>query len=149
MKLFRTFEELKAAEGAELGTSDWLVVDQDRIDRFAEATGDFQWIHVDPERAAEGPYGRTIAHGWLSASLLPQLVSGIYKVEAKMGVNYGLNKLRFPAPVPVGSKIRATSSLKQVTQVGEAVELVVQTTVHCEGNDKPSVAAETVSRYYL
>jgi len=149
MRTFTSAEELEAAVGVELGHSDWLEVTQDRIDRFAEATGDHQWIHVDVERAAAGPFGRTIAHGYLTASLIPVLVQQIYKIDAKMGVNYGLNKLRFPSPVPVGSLIRASSVLKDVSPVGEAVQVVTATTISTQDATKPSVVAEHVARYYL
>lgn len=149
MKTFSTYDELKAAEGTELGVSPWMEVDQARVDQFAEATGDFQWIHVDPQRAASGPFQGTIAHGWLTAGLIPVLLKSIYAVDAKMGINYGVNRLRFPSPVPVGSKIRLTAVLKEVAQVGDAVQLVVLATIHCEGAEKPSVVAEVVSRSYL
>ena len=104
---------------------------------FAEATGDYQWIHVDRELAFNGPFGGTIAHGYLTASLLPVLTQQIFKVQAKMGINYGLNKLRFPAPVRVGSSVRAMSTLQDVTDVGDAVQLVVNTIVHVDGSAKP------------
>jgi acyl dehydratase len=149
MKVFTNRDELMRAVGTELGSSDWLTITQERVDTFAEATGDHQWIHVDPERAASGPFGGTIAHGYLTASLLPVLSHQIFKVQAKMGINYGLNKLRFPAPVPVGSSVRATSTLQEVTDVGDAVQLVVNTVVHLDGSDKPAAVAESVSRYYL
>jgi acyl dehydratase len=149
MKVFTNRDELMRAVGAELGSSDWLTITQERVDTFAEATGDHQWIHVDRERAASGPFGGTIAHGYLTVSLLPVLSHQIFKVEAKMGINYGLNKLRFPAPVRVGSSVRATSTLQEVTDVGEAVQLVVKTVVHVDGSEKPAAVAESVSRYYL
>ena len=107
MQVFTNRDQLIQAVGTELGTSDWLTITQEQVDLFAQATGDHQWIHVDRERAASGPFGGTIAHGYLTASLLPVLTQQIFKVEAKMGINYGLNKLRFPAPVPVGSSVRA------------------------------------------
>jgi acyl dehydratase len=149
MQVFKNREQLIQAVGTELGTSDWLTITQEQVDMFAEATGDYQWIHVDRERATSGPFGGTIAHGYLTASLLPVLTQQIFKVEAKMGVNYGLNKLRFPAPVPVGSSVRATSTLQEVTDVGDAVQLVVHTVVRVDGSDKPAAVAESVSRYYL
>jgi acyl dehydratase len=149
MKVFTNREELKRAVGTELGSSDWLTITQDRVDMFAAATGDHQWIHVDPQRAANGPFGATIAHGYLTASLLPVLTQQIFKVEAKMGVNYGLNKLRFPVPVRVGSSVRATSALREMTEVGDAVQLVVNTIVHVYDSAKPAAVAESVSRYYL
>jgi acyl dehydratase len=149
MKVFTSREELKQAIGTELGSSDWLTITQDRVDMFAEATGDHQWIHVDRERAADGPFGGTIAHGYLTASLLPVLIKQIFTVDAKMGVNYGLNNLRFPTPVRVGSAVRATSTLQEVTEVGDAVQLVVNTVVHVDSSEKPAAVAESVSRYYL
>jgi len=149
MQTFTTRDQLIKAVGTELGTSDWLTITQEQVDLFAEATGDHQWIHVDPERAASGPFGGTIAHGYLTASLLPALTHQIFKVEAKMGINYGLNRLRFPAPVPVGSSVRATSTLQEVTDVGDAVQLVVNTVVRVDGSDKPAAVVESVSRYYL
>ncbi|MET0821317.1 MAG: MaoC family dehydratase [Aeromicrobium sp.] len=149
MKVFTTADELGEAVGVELGHSDWLEITQDRVQQFADATGDQQWIHVDVERAATGPFGGTIAHGYLTASLIPVLTQQIYRIEARMGVNYGLNKLRFPAPVRVGSRLRASSRLKEVTPVGDAVQVVTETTISVEGSDKPSVVAEHVGRYYL
>ncbi|MBY8863609.1 MaoC family dehydratase [Nocardia sp. CA2R105] len=132
-----------------LGYSAWLPVEQARIDQFAEATGDFQWIHVDAGRAAEGPFGTTIAHGWLSASLLPVLTGQIYRVQAKMAVNYGVNRLRFISPVKVGSQIRAGSTLVDVTEHGPAVQLTVQTEVEINGSEKPALVVESLGRYYL
>jgi acyl dehydratase len=149
MQTFTTRDQLVQAVGTELGTSDWLTITQERVDQFAQATGDHQWIHVDPARAAKGPFGGTIAHGYLTASLLPVLTHQIFKVEAKMGINYGLNKLRFPAPVPVGCSVRATSTLLELTDVGDAVQLVVNTVVRVDGSEKPAAVAESVSRYYL
>lgn len=148
MKVLTSVDELQAAVGQELGESEWLEVTQERVDLFAEATGDDQWIHTDPARAAEGPFGGTIAHGWLSASLLPVLVQGIFKVEAKMGVNYGVNRLRFTAPVPVGARVRARSTLKVVSDVAGGVQLTLSTTIDIDGADKPALVAETLSRYY-
>ena len=116
MQVFTNRDQLIQAVGTELGTSDWLTITQEQVDLFAQATGDHQWIHVDRERAASGPFGGTIAHGYLTASLLPVLTHQIFKVEAKMGINYGLNRLRFPAPVPVGSSVRATSTLQEVPE---------------------------------
>jgi acyl dehydratase len=146
---FATVEELKAAVGTVVGRSDWVTVDQDRINTFADATGDHQWIHVDPERAAAGPFGTTIAHGYLTLSLIPMLSTDVVKVEgARMGVNYGLNKVRFPAPVPAGSKVRATFELVSVEDVEGGVQVVSRVTVEREGGDKPVCVAETVSRSY-
>ena len=149
-RIFTSAEELKAAVGESLGYSDWLEVDQKRIDLFAEATGDHQWIHVDPEKAAAGPFGTTIAHGYLTLSLLPLLVPQILRVDhVKMGVNYGTNKVRFPAPVPVGSRLRATAALREVTEVGGGVQVAAAVVVEREGGDKPVCVAESVSRYYF
>ncbi|MFE7762406.1 MaoC family dehydratase [Streptomyces sp. NPDC057438] len=149
-RIFTSAEELKAAVGEQLGHSDWLEVDQKRIDLFAEATGDHQWIHVDPEKAAAGPFGTTIAHGYLTLSLLPLLVPQILRVEnVKMGVNYGTNKVRFPSPVPVGSRLRATATLQEVTEVGGGVQVTAAVVVEREGGDKPVCVAESVSRYYF
>ncbi|GAA2519057.1 MaoC family dehydratase [Streptomyces gobitricini] len=149
-RIFTSADELRAAVGEQLGHSDWLEVEQKRIDLFAEATGDHQWIHVDPERAAAGPFGTTIAHGYLTLSLLPLLVPQIMRVEGmKMGVNYGANKVRFPAPVPVGSRLRATAVLKNVEDAGGGVQVTAVVTVEREGGDKPVCVAESVSRYYF
>ncbi len=149
-RIFTSAEELKAAVGEQLGYSDWLEVDQKRIDLFADATGDHQWIHVDPEKAAAGPFGTTIAHGYLTLSLLPLLVPQVLKVEnVKMGVNYGTNKVRFPATVPVGSRLRAAVTLADVTEAGGGVQITTAVTIEREGGDKPVCVAESVSRYYF
>lgn len=149
MRTFSSIDELEAAVDADLGHSEWLVIDQQRVDRFADATNDHQWIHVDPDRAADGPFGGTIAHGYLSASLIPHLVGQIYRIDARMAVNYGLNKVRFPAPVRVGARVRATSVIRSVKQVGEAAEVVTITSIAVEDAAKPSVVAEHIGRYYL
>lgn len=148
-RVFTSADELRAAVGERLGHSDWLEVDQKRIDLFAEATGDHQWIHVDPEAAARGPFGTTIAHGYLTLSLLPALVPQLLRVEGvTMGLNYGANKVRFPAPVPVGSRLRATAVLKEVVDVpGGGAQLTLAVTVEREGGDKPVCVAEPVYRY--
>ncbi|MEV7866974.1 MaoC family dehydratase [Streptomyces sp. NPDC088124] len=149
-RIFTSAEELRAGIGEQLGHSDWLEVDQKRIDLFAEATGDHQWIHVDPERAARGPFGTTIAHGYLTLSLLPALVPEVVRVEnVKMGINYGTNKVRFPSPVPVGSRLRATAVLKDVTEAGGGVQITTLVTIEREGGDKPACVAESVSRYFF
>jgi acyl dehydratase len=136
--------------GDEFGPSDWLEITQDRIDGFADATGDHQWIHVDPERAAEGPFGTTIAHGFLTLSLL---VKFLYEVrpesgEYRMGINYGVNKVRFPAPVPVGSRIRAHFEVLEVSEVEGGIQVVTKGTIEREGEEKPVCVAEMVSRHY-
>ncbi|GAA2438350.1 MaoC family dehydratase [Streptomyces macrosporus] len=150
-RVFASVDELRAAVGEELGTSDWLEIDQKRIDLFADATGDHQWIHVDPEKAAAGPFGTTIAHGYLTLSLLPVLVPQLMRVEGvRMGINYGVNKVRFPSPVPVGSRVRATGVITEVAEVGEGcAQLAMRVTVEREGGEKPVCVAESVVRYYV
>lgn len=145
------FEDLKARVGEELGTGDWLTIDQDRIDAFADATGDHQWIHVDAERAAQGPFGATIAHGFLTLSLLPTLSgpNAIPRDGVKMGINYGLNKVRFITPVKVGSRIRARRRLVDVTQGDGWVQFATEVTVEIEGAEKPACVAETLTRLYV
>jgi acyl dehydratase len=148
MRTVNGIGELEGLVGQELGSSEWHEIAQERVNAFADATGDHQWIHVDPERAAAGPFGGTIAHGYLTLSLLPMLMSEIWSVEGvRMGINYGLNRVRFPAPVPVGSRVRATSTLKELTQVEGGVQLVVETTIEVEGGAKPVCVAETLVRF--
>lgn len=147
---FASLDDLRAAVGTEVGHGRWMDVSQERIDKFADATGDHQWIHVDPERAASGPFGGTVAHGYLTLSLVPALTAGITAVDgATMGVNYGLNKVRFPAPLPTGSRVRASVELLAVDDVPGGVQLVSRVTVEREGGEKPVCVAETVSRLYL
>lgn len=149
MRIFHSADEIITAVGETLGTSDWTKITQDQVEKFAEATGDHQWIHVDVERAdKESPFGGPIAHGYLSLSLLPMLGWQVYKTEgAKMGVNYGSNRVRFPAPVPVGSRLRLTAVLQEAEQLPDgAVQMVVQQTLEIEGHPKPAVVAETLSR---
>jgi acyl dehydratase len=142
-------EGLKALVGQHLGYSDWIVVDQARIDLFADATGDHQWIHVDPERAREGPFATTIAHGYLTLSLLPWLLGQVLRVQGVgFGINYGCNKVRFPAPVPVGSELRAGASVASVEEVPGGVQVALDVTVEVRGAGKPSCAAQVVYRYY-
>lgn len=149
-RIFASADEVKAAVGKQLGYTDWVEVDQKRIDLFAEATGDHQWIHVDPEKAAAGPFGTTIAHGYLTLSLLPLFGPQLIQVEGvKMGVNYGTNKVRFPSPVPVGSRLRATATITGVADVKGGIQVSVAFTVEREGGDKPVCVAESVSRYYV
>ncbi len=141
-------DEVKAAVGAHLGTSAWLEITQDRIDQFAEATGDHQWIHVDPERAAAGPFGTTIAHGYLTLSLSNAFLPEIVDVRGfSMGVNYGTGKVRFPAPVPVGSRIRASVELAGADDVTGGVQTTMVITVEIEGGTKPACVIESLSRY--
>jgi acyl dehydratase len=146
MRVFNGIAELEAAAGSHLGHSDWHTVTQDQIDTFARATGDHQWIHVDPEQAAQGPFGSTIAHGYLTLSLVPMLVWQVYKVEGvRMGVNYGADKLRFPAPVPVDSKVRAGVELISVTPGAAGHQVKARVTIEREGGDKPVCVVDTVS----
>jgi acyl dehydratase len=145
-----TLASLKERIGEELAVGEWLTVDQAMIDKFADATGDHQWIHIDRERAAKGPFGTTIAHGFLTLSLLPRLAESALKVDdVRMGVNYGLNRVRFPAPVPSGSRIRARLKLLSYEALDGGAQLVMQVTMERDGSDKPVCVAETVSRRYL
>ena len=149
MRVISSIDEAVDAVGHELGVSEWIAIDQDRINSFAETTGDHQWIHVDVERArSESPYGTTIAHGCLTLSLIPALSKDNYRVDnAKMGINYGLNKVRFLAPVPAGSRIRVRSELVDAKKVNEmTVDLTVRHTVELEGSDKPAAVAELIAR---
>jgi acyl dehydratase len=147
---FATLDDLRAAVGTVVGQSDWVTIDQDRINLFADATGDHQWIHVDPDLAAKGPFGTTIAHGYLTLSLIPMLAADAIRVEGvRMGVNYGLNRVRFPAPVPSGSRVRATFELLSVEDVEGGVQVTSRVTLEREGGDKPVCVAETVSRSYF
>jgi acyl dehydratase len=148
VRVFTSPDELAGAVGQALGSSEWMPIEQSRVHEFAEATGDHQWIHVDPERAERGPFGAAIAHGYLTLSLLPALVAQIYRVEARAAVNYGLNRVRFPAPVRVGAQIRATSRIVQVTDVQHGVQVVTATTIEIAGGSKPGCVAETISRYF-
>ncbi len=145
-----TLGELPSLVGKELGTSDWYEIDQDKVNLFADATGDHQWIHVDVERAKkESPFGGPIAHGYLTlSSLVPMLAQVLVVSDVVMGVNYGLNKVRFPSPVPVGSKVRATATLQSLEQVAGGVQCVLSVSVEREGGDKPVCIAEPVFRYY-
>jgi len=141
---------LAELSGRDLGTSEWLEITQERVDRFADATGDHQWIHVDPERARTGPFGTTIAHGYLTLSLIIPLWTELLHIEGiRMAVNYGLNKVRFPAPVPVGSKIRLAATVAESRAVaGDGVEVVADLTVEVDGGGKPAAVAQAVYRYY-
>ena len=148
MKKFSGLDEFVAAEGAELGPTDWLEVTQDRVNLFADATDDHQWIHVDPERAADGPYGGTIAHGLLTLSLMPHFSHDLYRVDnVAMALNYGYNKVRFITPVRVGSKDRARAEIAKVDQLDGAVQATVTVTVEIEGSDKRAAVAESIARF--
>ncbi|MCP9959562.1 MULTISPECIES: MaoC family dehydratase [Streptomyces] len=149
-RVFTSVHGLRAAVGERLGYSDWLEVDQGRIDLFADATGDHQWIHVDRERAASGPFGTTVAHGYLTLSLLPVLTAQVMRVEgARTGVNYGTDRVRFPAPLPAGSRVRATAVVKAVEEVPGGVQVTAVVTVEREGGGKPVCVAEPVSRFFF
>jgi acyl dehydratase len=144
-----SIDELSKLTGQHLGYSGWHVIDQAQINLFADATGDHQWIHVDPERAASGPFGTTIAHGYLTLSIIPSILPEVVRVEGfKFGVNYGANKVRFPSPVKVGSKLRLGATVASVETVGpDAAQAVLDITVEAEGSDKPSCVAQVVYRY--
>ena len=147
-QIFESADALKAAVGKPLGQSEWLTIEQDRVDRFADATDDHQWIHVDVERAKSGPFGAPIAHGYLTLSLVSSFLPQLLAVpSAKMGVNYGCNKVRFPAPVPVGSRIRGSGEIASAEEIPGGVQLVVRVTVEIEGGAKPACVADTVSRF--
>lgn len=147
--VFNHPSELKDSVGKHLGVSEWLVIDQARIDKFADATGDHQWIHVDPERAKDGAFGSTIAHGYLTLSLVNKFLPEIIDVRGiSMGVNYGSDRLRFPAPVPVNSKVRGSAELIKVEEVkGGAIQSTVRVSVEIEGSDRPACVIDTISRY--
>ena len=148
MRTFANLDELAAAKGEHLGTGDWVEITQDRINTFADATGDHQWIHVDTEKAKAGPFGTTIAHGYLTLSMIPMLGKDIYTVDGiSMGINYGLGKVRFPAMVPVGSRVRAGAELMDVVDKPQGKQVTVRTTIEIEGGDKPACVAETMALY--
>ena len=148
--VFAKPQDLAGAVGRHLGYSDWLKIDQARIDRFADATGDHQWIHVDPERARAGPFGRCIAHGYLTQSLVSHFLPQIVRVDGiSMGINYGADRLRFPAPVPVGSRVRAGAELLEAApQKDGSIQAKLRVTVELEGSPKPACIIDTLARYY-
>ena len=149
MRSFDKLADLQALVGQHIGDSDWITVDQHRIDLFAQATGDQQWIHVDPVRAAAGPFGTPIAHGFLTLSLLPEMFASAFEVrDTRMGVNYGLNRVRFPAPVPVGSRLRGTFVLKAYEALEGGAQVTVEVTMLREGSAKPVCVAESIARRY-
>jgi acyl dehydratase len=146
---FETPSALLDACGQSLGHSDWVQIDQARIDQFAQATGDHQWIHVDPERAAKGPFGKTIAHGYLTLSLANLFLPQIMQVDnTSMGVNYGCEKVRFPAAVPVGSRVRGSGEVIEAREVKGGVQVIVKITIEIEGSDRPACVIDTISRFY-
>jgi len=148
--IVKSIEQAKALEGQELGVSDWMMIDQERINRFAEATDDYQWIHVDTERAkAELPIGSTIAHGYLLTALFPALIENIVVFEGERAINYGLNKVRFRQMVPAGSRVRLRSVLKLARKRAGALQIILENTMEIEGQDKPACVAETIALYFL
>ena len=150
MKTFQTLSDLAACVGQEVALSDWITVTQQQVNLFAEATGDHQWIHVDPEKAKAGPFGGPIAHGFLTLSLLPRFFESSFSiVQSRMGVNYGLNKVRFTSPVPVGSRLRARMTLLASSPIdGDGVQMTWEVKVEREGSDKPVCVAESLVRRY-
>ncbi len=145
MRVFSTFEEIEAAAGEEIGASEWVEITQERVDEFAKATDDFQWIHVDQEKAKAGPFGGTIAHGYLTLSLIPYLSNQVFGVETDGAkLNYGLNKVRFPNPVPVGARVRAVVTVGEVTDLPAGKQLTMKYVIEIEDHDKPACVAETV-----
>ena len=150
MREIATLDELKSLVGQEIAVSDWVQISQERVNQFAEATGDYQWIHLDVERCKrESPFGGPIAHGYLTLSLLPMLMqNSVRMTDVRMGVNYGLNKVRFPAPVPVGSKVRSRTTVLSVEDIEGGAQVTWLVTVEREGEDKPVCVAESISRRY-
>jgi acyl dehydratase len=149
MRVYARLEDLRARVGDEIGVSDWVTIDQHRIDLFAQATGDHQWIHVDPERAAQGPFGTTIAHGFLTLSLIPEFAHTAFDIaDSGMGVNYGLNRVRFTAPVPVGSRLRGHFRLLAFDDIDGGAQLTTEVTVEREGEPKPVCVAQSLARRY-
>jgi acyl dehydratase len=145
MRVITSTDELEKAIGDELGTSDWFEIDQDRINAFADSTGDHQWIHVDVERAKDGPFGATIAHGYLTLALIPQLTPQVLRLETPGAkLNYGLNKVRFPNPVKVGSRVRGTATITDISDVPAGKQMITRWVIEIEGEDKPACVAETV-----
>jgi acyl dehydratase len=150
MTSFEHLADLQARVGEEVGVSEWITVDQNRINLFADATGDHQWIHIDAERAAKGPFGTTIAHGFLTLSLLPEMSASAFEVlDTRMGVNYGLDRVRFPAPVPSGSRLRGRFKLLKFEPLEGGAQLTVEVTMEREGSAKPVCVAESLARRYV
>lgn len=147
--VFETPMDMLGTEGQTLGTSEWMEIDQDRVNMFADATGDHQWIHINKEMAEQSPFGTTIAHGFLTLSLLPMLMKETYSItKVAMGINYGCNKVRFINPVKVGSRVRGISEVVSVEEAGGGIQLVVKATIEIEGEEKPACVAETVTRLF-
>lgn len=149
MRSFATLAELRAHVGRDIGHSDWVVIDQQRINLFADATGDHQWIHVDPVRAAAGPFGTTVAHGFLTLSLVPEMLSTAFGIDdSTMGVNYGLNRVRFPSPVPVNSRLRGHFKLLSFEPIAGGAQMVIEVSIEREGGSKPVCVAESIVRRF-
>jgi acyl dehydratase len=145
MRVFNGIDELEKVVGEHLGHSDWHTVTQESVNQFADATGDHQWIHVDTEKAKSGPFGGTIAHGYMTLSLIPMLNAQIYRVDGlSMGINYGCNKVRFPAPVPVGARVRAGAELVEMSSTPQGAQAVIRTTIEVEDGEKPACVADSV-----
>ena len=149
MRTFTTLEDITTAVGEELGVTDWLTIDQERVNAFADATDDHQWIHVDIERSAAGPFGGTIAHGYLTLSLLPRFGAEVLRLDTPGAkLNYGLNKVRFPAPVPVDSKVRMRARLAELSEIPGGAQMIMELTFEREGGEKPVCVAQSVVRVY-
>ncbi|MEC7924403.1 MAG: MaoC family dehydratase [Actinomycetota bacterium] len=141
-------QDLLGSEGTDLGSTEWREISQERIDLFAEATGDYQWIHTDPDKAKDGPFGVTIAHGYLTLSLTNLFLPELLQVsQISMGINYGVNKVRFPSPVPVGSRVRASGTISEVTEISGGVQAIVEVTIEVEDSSKPACVVESISRF--
>jgi len=150
MTVYPHLADLAALQGRVIGTSGWVEVDQARIDQFAQATGDHQWIHVDPVRAAAGPFGATVAHGFLTLSLLSELAAGAFRIaDTRMGLNYGLDRVRFPSPVPVGSRLRAVCVLDRHEPIDGGAQLTLTVTIEREGGAKPACVAAWITRHLI
>lgn len=143
------YEDLQAQIGDEIGVGEWVTIDQERINQFADATGDHQWIHVDENMAKQGPFGKTIAHGFLTLSLIPAIAPGVIPPGIKMAINYGCDRVRFISPVTVGSRVRARSKIQDVSEVAGGVQVKTEVTIELEGGEKPACVAETLTRFYV
>ncbi len=146
--IFNKPQDLLGSEGTDLGSTEWREISQERIDLFAEATGDYQWIHTDPDKAKDGPFGVTIAHGYLTLSLTNLFLPELLRVsQISMGINYGVNKVRFPSPVPVGSRVRASGTISEVTEISGGVQAIVEVSIEVEDSSKPACVVESISRF--
>ena len=148
--IFHSAEELRAAADREAGPTDWITVEQSRVDEFADATDDHQWIHVDPARAAAGPFGTTVAHGFLTLAMLSELATDAFRIaDTRMGLNYGLDRVRFPSPVPVGSRLRAVCVLDRFEQIDGGAQLTLTVTIEREGGARPACVAVWITRHFV